>query len=81
MGTPVWISVCKQSMPIGQECPAEQIQVIETTVEQLSNIQNGLPNIDSADVAQVFSAGFGVVVLFFMLGRGVGQVLRLIRSG
>lgn len=36
---------------------------------------------DSADVAQVFSAGFGVVVLFFMLGRGVGQVLRLIRNG
>ena len=81
MGTSVWLLVCRQSLPIGQECPADQMQIIETTVEQLSNSLYGLPNMDSADVAQVFSAGFGVVVLFFMLGRGVGLVLKMIRNG
>ena len=68
-------------MSVGQECPAEQKQIIETTVEQLSSAQNALPGMDSGDVAQVFSAGFGVVVLFFMLGRGVGLVLKMIRNG
>jgi len=37
--------------------------------------------LDSASVASVFAIAFSFVVLFFLLGRGVGSVLSLIRKG
>lgn len=40
-----------------------------------------LPNLDPADVATVFGLAFSIVVLFFLVGRGVGSVLSLIRRG
>lgn len=40
-----------------------------------------IPNLDPADVATVFGVAFSIVVLFFLVGRGVGSVLSLIRRG
>jgi hypothetical protein len=37
--------------------------------------------LDRASVAAVFTLSFSFVVLFFLLGRGVGVVLNLIRRG
>lgn len=37
--------------------------------------------LDSSSVASVFGIGFSFVVLFFVIGRGVGSVLSLIRKG
>ena len=39
------------------------------------------PEFEPVTISKVFSAGFVIVVLFFLIGRGVGQVLRLIRFG
>jgi hypothetical protein len=38
-------------------------------------------SLDPADVAMVWSAGFSFVVLFFLIARGAGTVLNLIRKG
>lgn len=37
--------------------------------------------LDPADVAMVWSAGFSFVLLFFLIARGAGTVLNLIRKG
>jgi hypothetical protein len=40
-----------------------------------------VPSLDKKDVASVFSVGFSVVVLCFVVGRSIGSVLSLIRKG
>lgn len=42
---------------------------------------DALPALNRADVAMVFGASFSIVLLFFLVGRGVGTVLNLIRKG
>lgn len=42
---------------------------------------DALPALDRVDVAAVFGAAFSIVLLFFLVGRGVGSVLNLIRKG
>lgn len=79
MGQSVWIIGCKSAIKPGQNCPADQQLVIETTDGQLGGA--GIEQLNQSDVAQVFSLAFGVVVLFFLVGRGVGQVLKMIRYG
>lgn len=40
-----------------------------------------LEPINASSAAAVFSAGFSVVMLCFLVGRGFGEVLNLIRRG
>lgn len=76
----LWISGCKVALSGGESCPVDQIMVIQTNDALLSGV-SALSSLNAYDVAQVFSASFGAVVLFYLLGRGVGVVLRLIRNG
>jgi len=46
-----------------------------------SFLDMALEPLDSASVASVFAIAFSFVVLFFLLGRGAGSVLSLIRRG
>jgi hypothetical protein len=39
------------------------------------------PSLDPALVSTTFASAFGIVVLFFVLARGLGTVLSLIRRG
>jgi hypothetical protein len=89
MATNVWIVLCKQAptlsgTTLAQECPVAQRISVQTTVEALQ-IQpastNPLGNLNRADAASVFMAAFSIVVLNFLIGRGVGTVLKLIRNG
>ena len=76
----LWVNACEVEIKAGQVCPKSSSVVVHTTSEVLTGIAQ-FPVFDAAEVAQVFSASFGVVVLFFLFGRGVGGVLRLIRRG
>ena len=89
MGTPVWIVACKQApnlsgTTLAAQCPAAQRTSVETTLEFLQQAgaapADSIP-LDPATVFAVFSASFSVAVLFFLVARGVGTVLRLIRFG
>lgn len=62
-------------------CPEAFRKEVAVDLQALQLISATVPPLDSAMVAQVFGLGFGVVVLFFVVGRGVGEVLRLIRHG
>lgn len=62
-------------------CPDAFRKEVAVDLQALQQSGAGFPSLDSAMVAQVFGLGFGVVVLFFVVGRGVGEVLRLIRHG
>lgn len=64
---------------VAAQCPDSLRKEIAVDLEVLQQSSNAIPQLDPADVAQAFGVGFGVVVLFFLLGRGVGQVLNLIR--
>ena len=62
-------------------CPDAYRKEVAVDLQALQQTSATVPSLDSAAVAQVFGLGFGVVVLFFVVGRGVGEVLRLIRHG
>ena len=62
-------------------CPDAYRKELTVDLRALQQTNAAVPPLDSAAVAQVFGLGFGVVVLFFVVGRGVGEVLRLIRHG
>jgi hypothetical protein len=89
MATNVWIVLCKQApdltaSSIAQQCPAAQRTSVQTTIEALqvqAPSTNPLGNLNSTDAASVFMAAFSIVVLNFLIGRGVGTVLKLIRHG
>lgn len=79
--TRIYIQYCDISIEAGMDCPAQHRQQIAIERETLEIASNPIPALNAADVAQVFSLGLSVVVLFFLLGRGVGAVLNLIRRG
>jgi hypothetical protein len=89
MATTVWIVLCKQTpdlggVTLGQLCPIAQRVNVQTTIEALqqqTTSTNPLGNLNSTDAASVFMAAFSIVVLNFLIGRGVGTVLKLIRHG
>ena len=89
MATNVWIVLCKQApvltgTTLAQECPAAQRTSVQTTIEALqlqTTSTNPLGNLNSTDAASVFMAAFSIVMLNFLIGRGVGTVLKLIRNG
>lgn len=62
-------------------CPDAYRKELTVDLRALQQTNAAVPPLDSAAVAQVFGLGFGAVVLFFVVGRGVGEVLRLIRHG
>lgn len=63
------------------QCPDAYRKEVATDLQALQQLGSAAPQLNPADVAQAFGIGFGVVVLFFLVGRGVGEVLRLIRHG
>lgn len=85
MSTKVWIIVCQQppnefGSSLSQQCPSWQRLVIQTSVEQLTETATQpFPKLDPASVGQIFSFGFGLVMLFFLVSRGAGVVLQMIR--
>lgn len=89
MATPIWIVACKQEPSLNAtilavQCPVAQRISVETTLEffQQTTATAAEPvPLDPATVLAVFSASFSVALLFFLVARGVGTVLRLIRFG
>jgi hypothetical protein len=89
MGTPVWIVGCLQApnlsgTTLAAQCPVAQRTTIQTTLEFFQQAATAPADpipLDSATVFAVFSTSFSVAVLFFLVARGVGTVLRLIRFG
>lgn len=63
------------------QCPDAYRKEVAVDLQALLQLSSATPQLDPVDVAQVFGVGFSVVVLFFLVGRGVGEVLRLIRRG
>lgn len=89
MATTVWIVACAQ-MPnvrattLAQECPVGQRRTFQTTLEffeQQTFTPSAEPELDTASVVGVFSLAFSVTVLFYLVARGAGSVLSLIRRG
>lgn len=66
---------------VAAQCPEAFRKEVAIDLTVLQQPANALPELDPKDVAQVFGMGFGVVVLFFLVGRGIGEVLNLIRRG
>ncbi len=79
--TRIYLQYCDISIEAGMDCPVQQRQQIAIERETLEAADNPIPALNATDVAQIFSLGLSVVVLFFLLGRGVGIVLNLIRRG
>lgn len=63
------------------QCPDAYRKEVAVDLQALQQLSSTTPQLNPGDVAQAFGMGFGVVVLFFLVGRGVGEVLRLIRHG
>lgn len=89
MSAPVWIVVCNQApnpngTTLAAQCPVAQRTTVQTTLDFFQQTTttptNPIP-LDPGTVFAVFSASFSVAVLFFLVARGVGTVLRLIRFG
>jgi hypothetical protein len=89
MATDVWIIVCKQAPNVNagqlnQQCPTSQRQAIKTTLEFLQQ-QTSTPSetfdLDPVQVGTVFSVAFSAVMLFYLVARGAGSLLSLIRRG
>lgn len=89
MATTVWIVACKQQPTLSatilaSECPVAQRTTIQTTLEffqQSVTTPTDPAPLDPGVVVAVFSASFSIAVLFFLVARGAGTVLRLIRFG
>lgn len=79
--TRIYLQYCDISTDAESDCPVQHRQKIAIEREVLEASGNPIPILNSADVVQVFSLGLSVVLLFFLLGRGIGTVLNLIRRG
>lgn len=88
MATDVWIVACMQppnlnATTLSAQCPLTQRITIQTTLEFFEQ-QGFTPEevvLDPAMVSAIFSISFSVVVLFYLVARGAGSVLSLIRRG
>ena len=89
MATDVWIVACKQppnlnGTTLSAQCPVAQRITVQTTLEffeQQGSATAEDTELDPAVVGAVFSLAFSVVVLFYLVARGAGSVLSLIRRG
>jgi hypothetical protein len=88
MQTDAWIVACKQppnlnATTLAAQCPVSQRITVQTTLEFFEQ-QGLIPEevvLDPSTVGAVFSLAFSVVVLFYLVARGAGSVLSLIRRG
>lgn len=70
---------CTYSNGIHHKPVMQDVYVIDSSNTEL--FEGAVDQLRSADVAVVFSTAFSIVLLFFLIGRGVGTVLSLIRKG
>lgn len=88
MATDVWVVACKQppnlnGTTLATQCPVAERITVQTTLEFFEH-QGSIPEeveLDPVMVGAVFSFAFSVVVLFYLVARGAGSVLSLIRRG
>ncbi len=64
---------------VAAQCPDSLRREIAVDLEVLQQ-SSIVPKLDPAQVLQVFGVAFTFVVFFFLLGRGLGQILNLIRK-
>ena len=64
---------------VAAQCPDSLRREIAVDLEVLQQ-SSAVPKLDPAKVLQVFGVAFTFVVFFFLLGRGLGQILNLIRK-
>ena len=67
--------------PAGSQGPIGPVGPPGATTVVTPPITDPLPNLEPALVASTFASAFGIVVLFFVIARGIGTVLSLIRRG
>ena len=88
--TPNWANACQPTqvtlLELKASCAAGDLVLhsqaeLQALIQQSAQTNEPIPAFDPAAITQIFSTGFGVVVLFFLVGRGIGEVLRLIRFG
>ena len=56
-------------------------QLLASQATQPTQPTSGLETISASDAASVFGAGFSIVMVCFVVARGVGTILDLIRRG
>jgi hypothetical protein len=67
--------------PAGPQGPTGAAGPPGTTTVATPSTTDTFPTLDPALVASTFASAFGIVVLFFVIARGIGTVLSLIRRG
>lgn len=65
---------------VAAQCPDSLRKEISVDIEMLQQSTTAIPKLDSGQVLQVFGVAFTFVIFFFLLGRGLGQILNLIRK-
>jgi hypothetical protein len=61
-------------------CPAGEVEtVIQAYLFESADAASALPSVD--DVAAIWSVGFSLVIVCYLVGRGVGACVELIRKG
>lgn len=65
---------------VAAQCPDALRKEIAVDLDVLQQSSTAVPKLDDAQVLQVFGVAFTFVVFFFLLGRGLGQILNLIRK-
>ena len=78
-----WVIVCEQAMAPALsggawDCPTGSQQIVNIDAAQSSS-GSAMPPVE--DVAKVWSVGFSLVMVCFVVGRVVGTVLEMIRKG
>ncbi|MFG6448967.1 hypothetical protein ACG0Z6_12065 [Roseateles sp. BYS180W] len=88
MTTDVWVVACKQppnltGATLLAQCPVAQRISVQTTAQFFEQKASApeMGELDPAMVGSAFSVAFAVVVLFYLVARGAGSVLSLIRRG
>lgn len=64
---------------VAAQCPDSLRREIAVDLEVLQQ-SSTVPKLETAQVLQVFGVAFTFVIFFFLLGRGLGQILNLIRK-
>jgi len=89
MATAVWVIVCTEApvltgTTLAAQCPVASRLEVVTTNDILSGLVTTPVDpmaLDGATVTAVFGISFTTVILFYLIARGAGTVLRLIRFG
>lgn len=85
-------NICTGNLPGSPRCVFSSVTYIEVkatttcsatdiTLLTFEEYSQPFPQLDPATVGKVFSIGFTTVLLCYLIARGVGVVLNLIRTG